>query len=296
LKFLRCNMGQGPLARACLFAQQPRAEGEPRHEIGLVWNVNAGNGTISHGGDTLGFHAFVAISRDRQTGVVALSNGPPVADIATHVLFPGYPIAACPSSVPSSRTDAASYAGVYCNLSSGITFSVSTVAKSDALSIALMPQPAAEVPRIAPDTFYASAYGAEFKFIREQGRIAGLWLLQNGQAIPAARLDSQGKPSVVALSPPYPAEVTLDAAVLRQYVGTYSASGLGFFTVTLKGGQLFVELTGQPALPVYASGADRFFYKAVDAQIRFNRDAAGRVTSLTLHQNGQDLTAGRTGP
>jgi serine-type D-Ala-D-Ala carboxypeptidase/endopeptidase len=49
-------------------------------------------------------------------------------------------------------------------------------------------------------------------------------------------------------------------------------------------------------LPVYASGKDQFFYKVVDAQIRFNRDAAGHITSLTLHQNGQNLTAGRTVP
>ena len=31
LKYLRCNMGHGPLAKECVFAQQPRAEGEPRH-------------------------------------------------------------------------------------------------------------------------------------------------------------------------------------------------------------------------------------------------------------------------
>jgi serine-type D-Ala-D-Ala carboxypeptidase/endopeptidase len=296
LKFLRCNMGRGPLADDCLFAQRPRAPGEPGHEIGLVWNVNASNGTISHGGDTFGFHAFVAISRDHQTGVVVLSNGPPVADIATHVLFPGYPIAACPPSVPRSKTDPASYAGVYCNASSGATLTVNTTPTGNALSIALLPQPAANVPKVAPDTFYASVYDAEFKFIRERGQIVGLWLLQYGQAIPALRLDSQGKPTVATLSQPYPAAVTLDVALLREYVGTYSVKGLGVFTVTLEGDQLSVQLTGQPALPVYASGKDQFFYKVVDAQIRFNRDAAGHITSLTLHQNGQNLTAGRTVP
>jgi hypothetical protein len=32
-----------------------------------------------------------------------------------------------------------------------------------------------------------------------------------------------------------------------------------------------------------------FFLKVVDAQITFVRDAAGTVTQLVLHQNGQDL-------
>ena len=291
LKFLRCNMGQGPLARACLFAQQPRAEGEPGYKIGLVWNVNSSTGIISHDGDTLGFHAIVAISGDRKTGVVVLSNGPAVADIATQVLLAGSPMATCPSSVPVSATDPASYVGVYCNASGGITFTVGTGAKADALSIALLPQPAVDVPRIAPDTFYAALYGAEFKFIREQERIVGLWLIQGGQTIPAVRLDSQGKPVVVQLASPFPNAVTLDRAVLGEYVGTYVATGLGAFTVTLRGGDLYVRLSGQPDLPVYASAKDQFFYKVVDAQIRFNRNSGGAVTSLTLHQNGQDLTA-----
>ena len=127
LKFLRCNMGEGPLAKACLFAQRPRAEGEPRHEIGLVWNVNPSTGIISHGGDTLGFHAFVAISRDRKTGVVVLSNGPRSPTSQRTFWLPDYPIATCPSSVPASKTEPASYVGVYCNASAGMTFTWRTL-------------------------------------------------------------------------------------------------------------------------------------------------------------------------
>ncbi|MFY9664255.1 MAG: serine hydrolase [Candidatus Cybelea sp.] len=291
LKFLRCNMGQGPLAKACLFAQQPRAEGEPRHQIGLVWNVNSSNGIISHGGDTNGFHAFVAISRDRNTGVVVLSNGPAVEDIATHVLVPDYPIATCPSSVPVSKTDPASYAGVYCNAAAGLTFSVDAAEDADELSIALFPQRAVDVRRTAADTFSATVYRAEFKFVRERESIVGLWLMQGGITIPALRLDSHGKPAVAQLASPFPNPVTLDRAVLQGYVGAYTAIGLATFTVTLRDGDLYVRLSGQAELPVFASAKDQFFYKAVDAQITFNRNAAGAVTSLTLHQNEQDLTA-----
>lgn len=93
LKYLRCNMGQGPLAQACLFAQQPRAQGPPRNEIGLIWNLNPSSGITWHNGATNGFRAFVGISRDRQTAVVVLSNGPAVDDIGVHVLVPSFPIA-----------------------------------------------------------------------------------------------------------------------------------------------------------------------------------------------------------
>lgn len=294
LKYLRCNLGQGPLAQACLFAQRPRAQAEPGDQIGLVWDVDSSNGIVSHGGDTVGFHAFVAISRDRQTGVVALSNGPLVSDIATHVLIPGVAIAACPTSVPASQTDPTSYAGTYCNQSIGATFTVSAAAKPDELSIALLPQRGVNVPRAAPDVFYSSKYDARFTFIREQQKIVGLWLTQYGQTFPAPRLDAQGKPVVAQLASPFPATVALAPAQLQEYAGTYTARST--FTVTVRGDALYVQLSGQFAVPVYASAKDHFFYKIVDAQIDFNRDASGHVTSLTLHQNGRTITANRTSP
>jgi D-alanyl-D-alanine-carboxypeptidase/D-alanyl-D-alanine-endopeptidase len=297
LQFLRCNMGQGSLKRACLFAQLPRADGEARHRIGLVWNVNSSNGIVSHGGDTNGFHAFIAISRDRQTGAVVLSNGPAVADIASHLLVPSFPVAACPASVAADKIDPAAYAGVYCNSSTGLRFTVDATSKADELSIALLPQRAASVKRSSADTFSQPIVGATFKFEREDGKIVGLWLLQNGQEIPAVRLDSQGKAFVSQLPSPFPNVVTLDPALLQQYVGSYKAEEIGTVTVMVRSGSsLYVQLTGQPAARVYASGKDQFFYKIVDAQISFDRDPSGTVTSLTLHQNDQVITAMRTSP
>jgi len=292
LKYLRCNMGAGPLARACLFAQQPRAQGEARHQIGLIWNVSAATGVVSHGGDTNGFHAYVAVSADRKRGVVAMSNGPIVADIAAHVLASSYPIAECPSSVAASQTDPASYTGIYCNASGALEFAVASVPHADGLSIALAPQPAVVVERMGPDTYYSLAAGATFKFVRSDGKIVGLWLLQNGQSIAAVRIDAHGRGVVAQLASPFPAAIALDRSVLAQYAGSYAAD-VGTFDVALRGDAIYVQLSGQPAVPVYALAKDRFFYKVVDAQIDFNRDAAGNVVSLTLHQNGQTITATR---
>jgi len=292
LKYLRCNMGQGPLSRACLFAQRPRAQGAPFHQIGLVWNVNPKTGVISHAGDTVGFHADVAISRDRKTGVVVLSNGPTVTDVAAHVLEPAYSIAACPSSVRGTDANPASYAGIYCDASGAFAFRVATLPKPNELAIALLPQLAVVYQRVDVDTYYSQAVEATFKFVRANGSIVGLRLIQAGQAIPAARLDVQGKPVVAALPPAFPPSIALDQTTLQQYVGTYAVDG-GTFTVTIRGSALYVQITGQPAVRVYASARDDFYYKAVDAQITFDRSASGAVTALTLHQNGQTIRATR---
>jgi serine-type D-Ala-D-Ala carboxypeptidase/endopeptidase len=292
LKFLRCNMGVGPLAQTCLYAQQPRADGARGYRIGLVWNINSTSGVISHNGATSGFRASIAIARDRQTGVVVLSNGPFVDDIATHVLSPGDPIAGCPASVLASKADPASYAGMYCNALAGVTFAVSGKPDASELSIALLPQRPLAFRRVDPDTFYSELVEATVAFVRENDAIIGLRLFQGGDLLAAVRYDVHGRPLAAQLPPAFPTIVALDDSTLRQYVGSYNAN-FGTFTVTLRGRQLYVQLTDQPAFPVYASAKDDFFYKVVLAEIRFGRNASGAVTSLMLHQDGRDVVATR---
>jgi hypothetical protein len=82
------------------------------------------------------------------------------------------------------------------------------------------------------------------------------------------------------------------AAQLDEYGAKYTSS-VGTFFVTREDQQLLVRLSGQIALPVFASAPDAFFYKAVDAQITFVRDSSGRITGLVLHQNGADYPAQR---
>jgi len=44
---------------------------------------------------------------------------------------------------------------------------------------------------------------------------------------------------------------------------------------------------------LFAEAADAFFLTAMDAQITFDRDAAGTITGLVLHQGGRDMPATR---
>jgi hypothetical protein len=64
-------------------------------------------------------------------------------------------------------------------------------------------------------------------------------------------------------------------------------------TIAAPGDTLVATLTGQPAVPVYAVGADRFEYDVVAASLTFERDTAGRVTAVVLHQQGLDMRAPR---
>ena len=92
---------------------------------------------------------------------------------------------------------------------------------------------------------------------------------------------------------PQPKERVLSPATLQDYVGQYQFDFGGVLDVTLKDTQLQAQLTGQAVFPIYASAADKFFYKIVDAQLDFERDANGKVIAVILHQNGQNLRAPR---
>src|SRR5207248_2234700 len=99
----------------------------------------------------------------------------------------------------------------------------------------------------------------------------GLVLHQNG-AHAAPKLSA----SDVA---PEPREIALDAGTLGDYVGKYQFDFGAVLDVAIESDHLQAQITGQPAIPIFASAKDKFFYKVVDAQLDFERDAGGKVVA-----------------
>ena len=71
-KFVRCQLGEGPLAKACLFAQTARARMPFNTHIGLIWMTGDLTHITHHGGDVDGWHAGIALASDRSRGAIAL--------------------------------------------------------------------------------------------------------------------------------------------------------------------------------------------------------------------------------
>ena len=95
---------------------------------------------------------------------------------------------------------------------------------------------------------------------------------------------------VAATAPP---EAVLTEAAAEAYVGRYALAPTFVIEVTRDGTRLYGQATGQPRFELFASGGDRFFLRAVDAQLTFTRAAGGAVAGLVLHQNGRDAPAPR---
>ena len=97
-------------------------------------------------------------------------------------------------------------------------------------------------------------------------------------------------PIIKPPAPPKPRkEVALNPSLFDAYVGEYQLAPTFTMTVTREGGQLFIQATGQSKLQVFPESETDFFYKVVDAQVTFVKDAGGQVTGLVLHQGGRDV-------
>ena len=91
---------------------------------------------------------------------------------------------------------------------------------------------------------------------------------------------------------PMQAEASVEAGKLDDYVGSYNYGG-PIMVVTREGGRLFGQITGQPNHRIYPKGGDEFFWKVVEARVRFERDKEGKVTHGIHFQGGQQIKVPR---
>ncbi len=84
-------------------------------------------------------------------------------------------------------------------------------------------------------------------------------------------------------------EITLPAEELQQFVGTYELAPTFSIQISVREGKIFGVATNQPEVQLFPYSKNAFFLKVVKAEIIFNKNEEGKVVSLTLHQNGQQV-------
>ncbi len=84
-------------------------------------------------------------------------------------------------------------------------------------------------------------------------------------------------------------EITLSSEILKQYVGVYELRPNFLIEITVRGNKIFGVASGQPEVELFPSSNTDFFLKVVEAEIVFNKDEQGKVTGLTLFQNGRKV-------
>lgn len=288
LRYLKANMGiaPSPLTSAMKFAQQPRADMVPGARIGLAW-MTTDKGIVWHNGGTGGYRSFVGFTNDGRHGVVVLTNTAVEADdLGFATLNANAPLAATHKAITLSPAALEEYEGTY-KIADKFLLKIFRV--DDKLLAQATGQGAFPIVPWAPNEFFANVGGIAISSTRDaKGAVNGLVLHQNG--------DRTAPKMSAAELPPAPKELQLDPAVLSDYVGKYQLAPSVVFDVVVKDGKLFAQLTGQQSFEVYASAKDKFFYKVVEAQIDFVRDASGKVAALILRQGGREMRSPRIAP
>lgn len=138
-------------------------------------------------------------------------------------------------------------------------------------------------------------YGFSSYFAIDPKQKKGAFLVNNsGQETGSVFLESvafnflQPKFSIKKQKAPK-SEIALSESVLEAYVGEYQLAPNFSIVITREGARLFGQATGQEKFELFAEKEDKFFLKAVEAEITFKKDETGKIIILVLHQGGRDL-------
>lgn len=89
---------------------------------------------------------------------------------------------------------------------------------------------------------------------------------------------------------PDPPAVTLSAAALNDYVGTYAVDSAVTVRITRAGNALAASINGEKSVPLDATARDVFFTPgAPRIRLIFQRDANGRITGYLRRREERDL-------
>ena len=84
---------------------------------------------------------------------------------------------------------------------------------------------------------------------------------------------------------------TPDHQNMKSCCGHFQFEGGTLINVFKQQDKFLTQIPGQPVFQLFPEGTDAYFQPEVHAQINFERDTAGMVASLTLHQDGLEQKA-----
>jgi len=258
-----------------------------RYGFGLAIRDLGGKTVVEHGGGINGFTCDLLRIPSEGIFIAVLTNNTApklapeaVAERIARVLL-GLPAERQAIQVDPKTLD--DYVGVYRNEDATRT----VTREGDKLFAQRQGGAKTEIVAGARDDFFYKGGGATIKFVRDaQGKVTGAKVdTQGPEESPMARISE--------VPPAAKQAIQVDPAILAAYVGTYELSPRFQLAITLEDGHLRAQATGQEKLELFAESQTSFFLKEVDAQLEFQKDAAGAVTGLILHQGGRDMPGKR---
>lgn len=274
MRFIRANFeADAAGVHAAIAATRQRQQG---HEMALAWQLSSdsdGNAVHWHNGGTGGYASFLAVNAAESKGWLILAASSDYA-LITEL---GMSLLAQPQQ-PAEAIDLSPYTGVF-QLGPGFFLTFSQ--RGGQLYGQATGQSAFPLTQQGEYEFEFSAARIRVTFATpSEGLSRSIEYVQADQIIDAPRVED-------GIGTKEREEIPLDSAILRDYEGAYELAQGVAITVSVRESQLFIQVTGQQALPAFAMDTDRFFLRVVDAEIEFLRDDSDAVHELILHQAGE---------
>ena len=195
IRFIAAASGQAapelaPAFDTMLARTRPVSDGT---EIGLGWFITTtpGSQIVWHNGMTGGYASFAGFDRRSGKGVVVLTNMAAqqgVNDIGMHILDPAIPLAPQPRLRTAVAIDPALYAGYVGDYVLGLGMVLTVTREGDQLLARLTGQDAFPIFPESETQFFYKVVDAQITFEVQDGEVKSLTLHQNGQAMPALKL------------------------------------------------------------------------------------------------------------
>jgi len=258
------------------------------YALGVSVREHDGRRVVEHNGGINGFNTMLAYYPESHVTIAVLGNvngpTPEAIGAALGTIVHGGAVQLTSErrevSVPAATL--ATYLGTY-EMAPNVNLMVTQ--DGDHLMAQLSGQPKFQLFPESETRFFVKVVDAQLDFVKDaSGSVTEAILHQNGRDMKATKKSDK----VVERK-----AITLPKSALEPLVGTYQLRPGAELAVTLEGDHLMAQLTGQPKFELFAERENFFFYKVVDAQLEFARDASGAATAVTLHQGPANITASR---
>ena len=143
--------------------------------------------------------------------------------------------------------------------------------------------------------------GFQSYLVRYPAQKVTITVLSNAQdappgLVPATLAHEIAEKFLAADLPPAPsADPKVDPKTFATYTGEYDY-GTAIMTISADPGHIFAQLAGQPRFEIFPSAPDRFFWRAIDAQIVFLKNEKSEVGAAEHHQNSTSFNAPKLPP
>lgn len=260
------------------------------YAFGLDVRTVNGRKVISHNGGIEGFNSDLAYYPESKVTIVVLANvnGPAYVELPRKLAALTFGEAVVlPAERKEIEVPAATlqrYVGVY-RLGPKVVNTIRLGDGDGRLTTQLSGQAPLPLFPESETRFFLKVVDAQVEFFTdEQGKVTHLIQSQNGRNQEAPRSSD----TIVERK-----AITLPAKTLESYVGAYEIKPGFDFMITSEAGQLMTRAAGQPANALYAESETTFFFKDVDIQVEFFKDAEGAVTHLIIYTGNQDFKGQR---